>query len=54
MVHGGNKAYRHEVGTRIMLFMAFLIILVVSIVVLAAAPRYGADSRRPYDGRRNL
>ncbi len=36
-----------------MLFMTFFIILVVSIVVLAAAPRYGVDSRRPFDGRHN-
>jgi len=36
-----------------MLFMTFFIILVVTVVVLCAAPKYGQDSRRPYDGRLN-
>ena len=35
-----------------MLFMTFFIILVVTVVVLCAAPRYGR-TRAAYDGRLN-
>jgi hypothetical protein len=52
MTFAGNEVYHRQVTAPMMLFMTFAIILVVSVAVLLAAPRYGVDSRH-LDGRRN-